>query len=383
MMAFARKLPALWQGWRSAAILALTLAAADYGLCAQPPALVYVGTSGSEIQALRFDADKGELSVLGQAAQLTKSRWAVAHPRLPLLYAASDDGPGRLVAFAVNRETGALTQVGEVATGGNGPTHLWLDEPSMTLLVAHYGSGSVSSIALGPDGALGAVTASVRFTGSGPHRRQTSAHAHGVAVSPDGRFALVPDLGADRVFVQRFERERQALAAPDEPGASAWAAPAGSGPRHLVFGRDGRFVYLVSELTAEVMVLRWDAQAGQLALVQTLAMGSEGFAGAKSGAEIALGADGRFLYVGNRGENSVMVYRVDARSGALELVQHAVCGGENPWTFALHPSGRWLLVANERSNTLNVLRVDESTGQLSDTGIAAASPSPISIAILQ
>lgn len=391
VIVFSGKSPSLWHRLRRAALLALACTVAG---CAAPapqdadaPALVYVGSrTGHGLQALRFDARSGRLSALGRVADVAVPRWLVGHPRLPVLYAASDDGAGRLIAFAVDRGTGALARTGEVPTGGNGPTYLWLDRPSMTMLVAHYGSGSVASIALRADGGLGAVTASVPFSGSGPNRRQASSHAHGVVVAPGGRFALVPDLGADRVFVQRLEPGRQALAPVESPAANAahaWVAPPGSGPRHLVFGRDGRFAYLVSELTAEVTVLRWDAQAGRLALVQTLPLSSPGFQGARSGSEIALGADGRTLYVGNRGESSVLVYRVDTQSGRLSLVQRAASGGAGPWTFALHPSGRWLFVANERSNTLNVLRVDPRTGALSDTGVAAPVPAPISIAVLE
>lgn len=347
--------------------------------------LVYVGTQEREIQALRFDPATGKLTMIGQVAQGLKATWVAAHPELPVLYSVDDDNAreGSVTAFAVNRNNGALTRIDEVATQGSGTTNLYLDIPSMTLLAANYGGGSVSTITVNHDGSLGARGSTVKEIGSGPNRRQAGAHAHSAVVDPSGRYALVPDLGADRVFVYPFDRVTHALSPDDAAVSHAFVAPPGSGPRHLAFGADGQFVYLLTELSADVMVLRWDASQGRLTTVQTVSITSPGFQGVKSGAEIALSRDGRFAYVENRAENALLVYRVSPDSGRLALVQRVPSGGEKPWGFAIHPSGKWLLVANQRSGKVNVFSVDPVSGEAADTGQSVEMATPVSLAFVR
>jgi 6-phosphogluconolactonase len=364
-------------------ILALAVITLSAGLARAD--LVYVGTQGKQLGAMRFDAVTGKLAMIGPVAEGLRPTWTVAHPLLPLLYAVNDENTveGSVTAFTVNRETGALTKVNDAPTGGNGATYLWFDAPSLTLLAANFAGGSASSIAVNQDGSLGALVSTIKSTGSGPHRRQAGPHAHSVAVDPSGRYALVPDLGADRVFIYGFDRSTHALSPDDAATPRSFAAPAGSGPRHLAFGASGRHVYLLNELTAELMTLRWDAQSGRLTPVQTLQTSSQEFTGAKSGAEVAVSGDGRFVYVENRGEATLVVYRVDADNGELSLLQRLPTGGETPWGFAIHPSGKWLLVAHQRGNKVNVFSIDTASGKLTDTGRSVETPSPVSITFVR
>ena len=347
--------------------------------------LVYVGMQERQIRALRFDAATGTLTALGVVAEGLRSTWSLAHPKLPVLYAVDDDNTreGSVTAFAVHPQTGALTRINEVASDGSGTTYLSLDAASMTLLAANFGGGSSSSIALQPDGSLGTRVSTIKETGSGPHRRQTSAHAHGIVIDPTGRYALVADLGADRVFVYGFDRTTRELSRDDSANPAPYVATPGSGPRHIAFGADGRIAYLLSELTAEIVALRWDATRGTLVPLQVQAVSSSAFEGVRSGAELAVSRDGRFVYVADRGENTMVVYRVAAASGELSLVQRVPSGGERPWHFAIHDSGKWMLVANQRSGRINVFAVDPASGKLTDTGHAADVPSPVSLTFVE
>ncbi|OLL31565.1 6-phosphogluconolactonase [Burkholderia sp. SRS-W-2-2016] len=347
--------------------------------------LVYVGTLQKQIGALRLDTSSGALTAIGPVASGPKSTWVSASPTLPVLYAVDDDSTkeGSITAYAVDRDNGSLGKINSVLTGGRGTTFLRVDPRSATVFGANYNSGSVSSVAINPDGSVGALVSTIEETGSGPNRRQASAHAHAVAIDPSGRYALVPDLGADRVFVYRFDRATHALAQDDTTRAHSYVAPPGSGPRHLEFGANGQFVYLLTELSAEVIVFRWDAAQGTLTQVQSLPISSDGFAGVKSGAEIALSHDGRFVYVENRGENSLVVYRVNPHTGELSLLQRVSSGGEKPWGFGIDATGKWLLVANQRSGKVTVFGIDTESGTLSDTGQAAELADPTSIAFVQ
>ncbi|RFU48447.1 lactonase family protein [Paraburkholderia sp. DHOC27] len=344
--------------------------------------LVYVGTQKNQIDALRLNVSSGKLTAIGAAAEGLKSTWVSVHPHLPILYGVDDDNAkeGSITAYSVDRATGALTRMNAVPTGGNGSTYLGWDIPSMTLFAANYASGSVSSVPVNSDGSLRALVSTVKESGSGPNRRQASAHAHSVAVDPSGRYALVPDLGADRVFVYAFDRATHTLSTSAE--TPSFVTPFGSGPRHLVFGANGRYVYLLTELSAQLMVLRWDASQGHLTLVQSLQTTSEDFQGVKSGAELALGHDGRFVYVENRAENALLVYRVDPDSGELALLQRVHAGGTKPWGFGIDPSGKWLLVANQQSGTVNVFGIDTVSGLLTDTGHSVQEAAPVSVAFV-
>jgi len=344
--------------------------------------LVYVGSQGNQLRALRFDAESGKLSVIGPVAEGLRPTWTTAHPQLPVLY-ATDDQPGKegaVVAFAIDRATGVLRKLNDAPSGGTGATYLWLDAPAAgaaaTLLVANFGSGSAASIAVHADGSLGGLSSTIKAAGSGPHRRQASPHAHSATVDPSARYALVPDFGADRVFIYAFDRASHTLLS---DASRAYIAPPGSGPRHLVFSADGRFAWLLNELTAEVTTLRWDAQQGQLTPLQTQPTSSASFDGARSGAEILRSPDGRFVYVEDRGERSLVAYRVNADTGELCFVQRIATGGAVPWAMRIHPSGKWLLVAHQRSNSVNVFSIEQATGLLTDTGISAEAPSAVSI----
>lgn len=355
-----------------AALLLSTLAHAD--------TLVYVGTQSTTLQAMRFDAASGALTPIGPVAQGLRPTWTLAHPTLPVLYAVDDDSAkeGTVTAYAIDRATGALRKLNQVATGGKGATHLWFDAPSRTLFVANFASAVTASIAVNADGSLGQLVSTIQATGSGPHRRQTSAHAHSTVIDPSGHFALAPDLGADRVFIYGFDRATHGLTQDH-----AFATPPGSGPRHLVFSANGQFAYLINELSAEVMVLRWDAAQGQLALQQTVPLNAADFTGTKSAAEIVLARDGRFVYVANRSDNTIVVYGVDPQAGTLALSQRIAAGGEVPWSFALDPSGHWMLVANQKSAGVAVLRVDPASGKLTATGVTVATPAPVNISFVE
>ncbi|MFM0636348.1 lactonase family protein [Paraburkholderia metrosideri] len=376
-----------------AVFIALTLLAGMYGTRSNAATLpedahtelAYVGTQERQIHALRFDTSTGKLTVIGPVVEGPKSTWIAAHPRLPILYSVDDDNTreGSVTAYAVDRGTGALTRLNEVATRGSGTTNLGLDTPSMTLLAANYGGGSVSSIAVNRDGSLGSLVSTIKETGSGPNRRQASAHAHSAIVDPSGRYALVPDLGADRVFVYGFDRATHSLSPDDGTDPRSFIVPPGSGPRHLAFGSNGQYVYLLTELTAEIMVLRWDASQGRLTLVQSVPTSSQNFQGVKGGAEVAVSHDGRFVYVEDRGENALVVYRISSDSGELSLVQRTSSGGERPWGFAIDPSGKWMLVANQRSGKVNVFSIDPTSGMVSDTGQSVGVPTPVSIAFVK
>lgn len=364
-----------------AAAAALTLGTAAQ---AAPPLLVYIGMHGSEIRVGHFDPAKGTLTVDGPVAQVPRPTWTVAHPTLPILYSVNEVGNdgksnGSVYAFHIDRKTGALTKIGEVDAGGGGTTFLTLDPRSHTLFAANFGGGSVATIPINPDGTLGQRTSLVQDIGTGPHKRQTSPHAHAAEIDPTGHFVLVSDLGADRLFVYPFDAATHTLSLPAKGAEHHYIAPPGSGPRHTVFSPDGHYVYLLNELTADLVSFRWDGARGVPTQIDRRSTNSAGFTGESSVSEIAVSPDGRFLYAGNRGENTLVVYALNRATGKPTLIQRISGGGDTPWSFSFDPGHRWLLVANEHSGKIAVFSVNRATGKLTDTKARVDTPSPVSI----
>ncbi|MFJ8113122.1 lactonase family protein [Streptomyces sp. NPDC096132] len=233
-----------------------------------------------------------------------------------------------------------------------------------------------AALPIRPDDGLGTPASVMVDTGSGPHPRQTGPHPHHVVVAPGGRFALVADFGADRVFVYRFDRGTRVLSADEPIGPRSYAVPPGSGPRRLHFHPDGRTLYLLNALTADLHILDWNPWNGRIALAQTLSTDSPEYTGTKSAAELGTSRDGRFVYTSNRGENTLVVFTADQRTGRLTLAQRIPCGGLSPWSFTIHRSNRWMFVANQVSSSVNLFAIDLRSGKLTDTGNSMPVPNP-------
>jgi 6-phosphogluconolactonase len=164
------------------------------------------------------------------------------------------------------------------------------------------------------------------------------------------------------------------------PAESQFAAIApGSGPRHLAFRPDGKFVYALNEMLSGVVAFRYDAGRGTLAELQTLSTLPEGFSGESSGAEIAMHPGGKFLYASNRGHDSIAIFRVDPAKGTLTSVDRVSTQGKTPRSFAIDPSGRFLVAANQSSGTLVIFRIDQQTGGLTPTDTTVQVGSPVCV----
>jgi len=348
---------------------------------------VYVGsyTDPSHRGIHRFELDPvtgaaTEPVVVGVTRNPSFLAW---HPNGRVLYAVNEVGDfdggrtGAVTAFAVDEVAGGLRAVGQQPTGGVDPCHLVVDKAARNLLVANYSSGSVAVLPLDAEGRLRPPSAVIQHAGQGPNRaRQEGPHAHAVALDGQERFALVADLGADKVFVYRYAPGEGRLA-PHEP---AWVAlEPGSGPRHLAWHPNGQYAYLVEELTSSISILRYEAARGTLARTQSVSMLPAGPARQNTGAGIAISSDARFLYASNRGHDSLALFRVDPAGGALTAAGHVPTGGRTPRHFALDPSGRWLLVANQDSNSITVFRVDPASGRPAPLGPPISVPKPVCV----
>jgi 6-phosphogluconolactonase len=295
--------------------------------------LVYFGTyTGAKSQGIyvsRFDPATGRLSAPELAAKTQNPTFLAIHPGGFYLYAVNEkSGAGTVSAFALDAKTGKLTPLNQQACGGMGPCHLAVDVTGRCLLAANYNSGSIAALPIHADGSLGEATATIQHAGSSVNSaRQSGPHAHFICPSPDNRFALNCDLGLDKVFVYRLDADAAKLSPNDPPFATV--AP-GSGPRHLTFSPDGKFVYVINEMGGTINVFSYNAANAALTEVQTISTLPKGFSGKNTAAEIAMHPSGKFLYASNRGDDSIAVFAVDRESGSLTLVEHQSTQGHMP-----------------------------------------------------
>ncbi len=348
-----------------------------------------IGTSTKDpakgIYAADWNPATGELSAARLiAATPTPSFIAISSAARPqrTVYACNEmdnfvepKGPtrdGAVSAFRPDAKFDSLRSLSQLDSGGAGPCHVALDHTGRCLFTANYASGSVASYPVKADGSLGPMASFFQFHGHGPNAaRQEGPHAHGSFPSPDNRFVLVNDLGTDRIHVFRLNAETAVLTPHDPPFFSV--AP-GSGPRHLAFHPNGRWVYCVAEMGCTVSQLAWDAAKGTLRLVGSVSSMEKERTAADTAAEVAIDPSGQHLYASTRGVDTICAFSIDSGTGALSLVQSVSSGGRTPRHFTLDATGRWLLAANQTTGNVVVFRRDPAAGTLKATGAECQAP---------
>ncbi|MFF8811838.1 lactonase family protein [Streptomyces pactum] len=338
---------------------------------------MYIGSFGAGITIGKFDARTGAITVTGTFDGVADPSYLALAPSGRALYAVDETAEGTVRALAVGRD-GGLSPLGTVRpTGGEHPTHLAVHPGGHHLLTANYGDGSVAVHPIGADGALGERTDLVRHTGSGPDpERQRGPHAHQVVPDPRGRFVLAVDLGTDTVYTYRLDTAHGRLTKVSETRMAA-----GSGPRHLAFHPEGRFAYVVGELDSTITVAEYDPHQGRLVTrgtQPTLPPGTDP-GGRNYPAGVVVSADGRFVYVSNRGHDSVARFAVTDGGAGLRLLDTVPSGGAFPRHLSLAPSGELLFTGNQNSGAVGVFRVDRRTGKLTPLGKPFSTPSPVCV----
>lgn len=349
-----------------------------------PEILVYVGTytvrNSQGIYAYSFDSDSGNLRLLGLAAETTNPTFLAVDRLRSLVYAVEetsnykDQPSGALRAYTADLRTGRLTLLNEIASKGTGPCYIAFDKTGRYLLAANYHSGSIAIFPRLEDGQLGQASAFVQHQGGKPLTvRQQGPHAHAICTSPNNDLVIVADLGLDKLLLYRFDETTGRLA---DDEATYGMVEEGAGPRHLAFHPNGRFVYVLNELASTVTQFAFDATSASLQTVRTVSGLPGGFRGHSDAAHLQIDALGRFLYISNRGHNSIAVFSVDGLDGTLNLVQHISTQGKTPRGFVLDPSGEWLLAGNEDTDSVAVFRISREAGKLVFVQLIPGIPSP-------
>lgn len=333
------------------------------------PQYAWVGTynpNGEGLYRFTVDPNNGALgektlvSQLPNAAQLT-----VSHDG-KTLYLASEAEKGVIQALRIGAN-GELTELNQVASGGAGPVYVSLTPEGRHLLVANYVSGSIAVLPVKADGSLGEATDTHQDQGEPGAAKPEAAvegsfavsdhngpHAHMIAADPSGKYVFSTDLGLDRIYQYRFDKQSGKLTPNEPPFINA--SSKGAGPRHFVFTPKGDGLWLINEESSTLTWYALDQASGTLKEGKTISSLPKEYKGTSFAAGLALSADGQQLYVANRLHNSIAHFRVTAE-GTLVHQEDVWTRGDYPRSLTLDKQGRWLYVMNQRSDNITRFRV--------------------------
>ena len=339
------------------------------------------GSDSEGIYAVDLDLNLGSLSAPMLAAATQNPSFLLKHPHLPILYSVNemsgDDTAGRVSWFHLHTD-GSCIFAGQVSSGGQDPCHLAINGTGSILAVSNYSSGSLTLLSVNSDGSLDRqvqrqchadrwLKRKNRWARS--EHRQEAAHIHSSQFSADGQRLFIADLGSDEWLCQEMDAKGQLL----NPMIEI-AFVGGSGPRHFCLSENQKFAYVLTELSNTVVTIKLTDETAEIRH-QEYCLGDYG--GFSEAAEIQMSADGRFLYISNRGADSLAVFSVNEDSVFLQQVVST--HGRHPRHFLLVPG--YLLVASRDDNCVTLLTRDHKSGRLSVSPVAQLDlPCPVHLA---
>lgn len=336
----------------------------------------YTNTCQSNgIYVYEFDASTGAFTLKNSSENVVSPSYLSVSADNKFIYAVNENGTQSAVsAFGYDSKTGKLKPINSNASLGADPCHLINDDKNV--IVANYSGGSIAVFKKNADGSITEGQQLIQHEGKGPNvARQEKAHVHMVMFSPDKKFVLSNDLGLDKIFIYKYNAgaAHEILTLKGSVDVKK-----GSGPRHLTFSKDGKFVYLVQELDGTLTTLSYD-KSGSLKIVAETSILPKGFKGGTGAAAIKISPDGAFLYVSDRVDaNSISVYKI-LKTGSLELVEQVSTLGKGPRDFAIDPTGNYLLVGHQYTNDIIIFKRDKATGKLNNTNKKIELCSPVGL----
>ena len=318
-------------------------------------------TQGDEKGLFVFDFNEGNGS-LDQVSEIDAGpnpSYFCFYPGLSIMYALNEvmdfkgSQGGGVTTLRYDLKNASAEKLNEILVPFGGPCYISLSADKMYLFLANYSSGSVAVVRLDDKGIPQSVCDTIKYTADPPK----TSHPHMIIQDPSGEHVYVTDLGLDRIMIYDFDSRSGKLNLSENGVGNIQE---GSGPRHFVFNSDGSIMYVINELGSTVMVFYVD-DSGGLKFVQTVPTVRSGFTGNNYCAEILIGKSGDFLYGSNRGENTIVIFKI-AEDGTLNLAGHVACGGNFPRSFVIDPTGRFLLVGNQKSDNISVFKINKKTG---------------------
>lgn len=338
----------------------------------------YTAGTSKGIYAWRFDSRSGALAPLGLMAETPQPAHLWIAPGGRTLYAVNWETEGGVSAFRIDPHTGALTFLDKTSSHGAQPNQVVVDPSGRVAVTVNYTSGSLAAYKLEPDGRLGEAFYVDQHSGKPLSPKQPGPKQHGIQFSKDNKYMFIADLGLDRVYTYKFDAAAPSITPADPPYVETHA---GAGPRRIQMSPDGKFLYVDHETDSEVGV--YAIEGGRLKEIQVIGTLPDGAKGRNSTAELEISPDGRHLYVGNRGHDSIAVFAVDRKTGMLTRQENVPSGGRTPRNVRFDPTGNWFFAANENGNNITEFKVDKQTGHLTPTGVTVPINTPGGMSFLR
>ena len=324
----------------------------------------YTENSQSDgIYSCFFDTESGKIERNNLAAKIINPSYLIYDATRNVIFAVSETSDfsghkgGSVSSFSVQDDM-TLKSLGSQPTYGKAPCHLCLSADGKKLFAANYSDGSLCVFPVSPEGMIEPLLQTIQHEGCGPNpKRQEQAHVHFVSFVSDG--VCVVDLGLDKIFWYSMSGEKL-----EEKPDADFSMPPGSGPRHFVYHPVYPILYVLQELSNQVISLQLDDNGYPLKINQIVPTLPETFQDESTCAAIRINREGTLLFASNRGHDSVAVFRIDS-NGMMEDAGIYPSGGNTPRDICLSPDEKWLLCANQ-SGEVSVLQLDEKTGRLSE-----------------
>lgn len=359
-------------------------AQAGYEVTPDRPVMGMTGPTGSEgIYVFSYEPHSGAWTPLGTAGGVPNPSFLALDRGERFLFVVNEtlefqgEGTGAVSSFALEPDSGLPRSLSEAPSGGGNPCHLTLSPCQRYLLVANWAVGRVAVLPVDEHGILSPPTDIKQDEATDPVRPP---HAHFVTADPAGRFILTSDTGTDRVMVYRLDAAAGRLIPHDPPWAETHP---GGGPRHLAFHPSGRYLFGNGEADLTLSIFGYDAERGVLAYLHCESTVPPGTTGRNSTAQLLAHPNGRFVYVSNRGPDTIAIFAFDESTGIVTRIANEPTRGETPRNFMIDPSGRFLFVANQNSDTIVGFAIDPATGMLIEPREVARVPAPTCIVFTQ
>jgi len=334
----------------------------------------YTQKGSKGIYLLSFDTATGKAIEITHTDNAINPSFITMSKDKQQVYAVNETSEGQVSAYSIADNKFTLLQ--QKSTKGADPCYITLSPDQSTLLAANYSGGSITSYHRFADGRLSNPQQFIQHNGNSINTaRQEKAHVHGTFFSPDGKYVLTPDLGMDEISIYPYQLKNGPPLQIQK--ATTIKSTPGAGPRHLTFSSNGKFIYIIEELTGSISVYRFTK--GVASFIQTVYTHPSNFKGASGSADIHLSPDGLFLYASNRGdENNIVAFPVLA-NGKLEEknIKYYSSEGKAPRNFTISKDGKWLLVANQDTDNIIAFRRNLITGILTSTGVSIKLSMPV------
>lgn len=348
------------------------------------------------IYVYKFNTNTGEFSAVSKATGIKNPSFLTVSPDQKFVYAVTETSDGSITAYSFDKKSGNLTKLNTQSSGGADPCHISIDKTGKWVLVGNYSGGNLSILPVEADGSLGKATQTINHEGKGPNTdRQEKPHVHSVNIAPNNRDIFVPDLGIDKIMTYSLDAKNGKLL----EGKPAFTKVAdGSGPRHFTVHPNGKFAYVIQELSSTVTAFNY--ASGKLTPFQTITTLAKDFKDKNKSfcADIHISPDGKFLYGSNRfvdsgnkngvfapnnNTDTIVMYSIDPKTGKLTYIGNEPVLGKIPRNFMITPNGKFVLVANQETDNITIFKRDTKTGKLSPTGKQIDVPVPVCLKMVE